>query len=141
PLAPAPNQMRIWQARFEGNPPFALPEEILSRLLAQRRLLRVDVLGDAPGMWSLHPPYRTAAFYQRLPELLAQIEAGDVPEGQRGAHDLNGSMIDWSSAQAPRWRRIARHARLALSRPFAPAQSSDAASDASAPLSTSNRAL
>lgn len=129
PLLPAPNRLRTWQAQLDGNPPFALPEEIFSHLMAQRGLLRVDLLGEAPGMWSLHPPYRTAEFYARLPEFVARVEAGNVPEGQRGAHDMNESMIDWSSAQAPRWRRIARHARLALSRPFAPAQIADAAPD------------
>lgn len=125
PLLPAPNTMREWQARLDGNPPYALPEEIFSRLMAQRHLLRVDVLGVAPGMWTIHPPYRTAEFYERLPELIASIESGDVPEGQRGAHDMNESMIDWSSAQLPRWRRIANHARLILSRPFAPTQLAD----------------
>lgn len=127
PLLPAPNALRAWQARLDGNPPYALPEEIITHLMTERRLLRIDFLGAAPGMWSLHPPYRTAEFYERLPEYIAQIEAGDVPEGQRGAHDMNASMIDWSSAQAPRWRRIARHARLAATRPFAPASLAGAA--------------
>lgn len=121
PLLPAPSALRSWQARLDGNPPYALPEEIITRLMTERHLLRIDFLGAAPGMWSLHPPYRTAEFYERLPEFIARIEAGDVPEGQRGAHDMNASMIDWSSAQAPRWRRIARHARLAVARPFTPA--------------------
>lgn len=121
PLLPAPNRLREWQARLDGNPPFELPEEIITRLMTERQLLRVDFLGQPPGMWSLHPPYRTAEFYARLPELIGCIEAGDVPEEQRGAHDMNESMIDWSSAQVPRWRRVARHARLVVSRPFAPA--------------------
>jgi hypothetical protein len=136
PLLPAPNALRAWQARLDGNPPYALPEEIITQIMTEQRLQRIDFLGASPGMWSLHPPYRTAEFYERLPELIAQIEAGDMPEGQRGAHDMNASMIDWSSAQAPRWRRIARHARLAATRPFAPASLSGAA-DAPADASRS----
>jgi hypothetical protein len=119
PLLPAPTRLREWQARLDGNPPFGLPEEIISHAMTERGVLRVDFLGDAPGMWTVHPPYRSAEFYARLPELIARIEAGDVPEGQRGMHDMNDSMIDWRGARAPRWRRIASHARLALSRPFA----------------------
>lgn len=136
PLLPAPNALRVWQARLVGNPPYALPEEIISQLMRERGLLRVDFLGAAPGMWSLHPPYRTAEFYERLPEFIARIEAGDVPEGQWGAHDMNESMIDWSSAQAPRWRRVARHARLALGRPFAATTLSEAPDTSAAPSQT-----
>jgi hypothetical protein len=131
PLLPAPTRLRQWQARLDGNPPFALPEEIISYAMTRRCVLRVDFLGDSPGMWTVHPPYRTAEFYERLPELIAHIEAGDVPEGQRGMHDMNGSMIDWSGALAPRWRRAARHVGLILSRPFAAAQSQGVSDGAS----------
>ena len=136
PLLPAPNALRVWQARLDGNPPYALPEEIISQVMSERGLLRLDFLGEAPGMWSLHPPYRTAEFYERLPEFIARIEAGDVPEGQRGAHDMNESMIDWSSAQAPRWRRVAQHARLALARPFAAPPITEASDTPAAPSHT-----
>lgn len=135
PLLPAPTQLRVWQARLDGNPPFALPEELLSQVMTERHQLRVDFLGEAPGMWTVHPPYRTAEFYERLPELIACIEADDVPEGQRGMHDMNDSMIDWSSARIPQWRRLAKHASLVLSRPFAAAQPTEAAPGANGSLS------
>lgn len=121
PALPALTLRREWQARFDGNPPFAAFEDVVSSAMAERGVVRVDFLGEAPGMWSLHPPYRSAEFFERLPELIAQVEVGDVPEGQRGMHDMDDSMIDWSAARAPRWRRVAKHVRLALSRPFAQA--------------------
>lgn len=140
PLRPAPTRLREWQARLDGNPPFDLPEEIISRVMTERNVLRVDFLGEAPGMWAVHPPYRSAEFYERLPELIAHIEAGDVPEGQRGMHDLDDSMIDWSSARTPRWRRAARHVSLALSRPFATERSRGLARGESAPTEASSGA-
>ena len=58
-------------------------------------------------MWSLHPPHRSALFYERLPELINAVEREDIPDGQRGDYDINGSMIDWSSAQRTFWRERA----------------------------------
>jgi hypothetical protein len=116
-LAPLPLRplggRRGLQARLEGNPPYLWPEAILSALMRAKGLLRIDFLGAAPGMWSLHPPYRSALFYERLPELIRSVEQGQVPEEQRGHHDMGDSMIDWSSARRPRWRRMLAHARLA----------------------------
>jgi hypothetical protein len=69
-------------------------------------LYRIDMLGSPPGIWSLHPPYRSEEFYQRLPELIRAVETGAVPEGQRGHYDLNDSIIDWTSARtANQWHR------------------------------------
>jgi hypothetical protein len=62
-------------------------------------LSRVDFLGAEPGMWSLHPPFRSPEFYEALPRLIERIEASEVPETQRGDYDLNDSMLDWSSAR------------------------------------------
>jgi hypothetical protein len=81
-------------------------------------LVRVDFLGRHPGMWSLHPPYRSQLFYDRLPTLIQQIEAGEIPEAQRGDYDVNDNMVDWSSARAERsrWKRNAKHLQLVLRR-------------------------
>ncbi len=138
PLLAAPTRLRAWQARLEGNPPFGLPEETISLMMMKQHILRVDFLGEAPGMWSVHPPYRSAEFYARLPELIACIEAGDVPERQRGVHDMNDSMIDWGDALAPRWKRVARHARLAARSPFVVAQSAGATHEVDTPTSAHN---
>jgi hypothetical protein len=51
-------------------------------------------------MWSLHPPYRCPDFYHRRPELVRRVESGDIPDAQRGDHDINASMVDWSEALA-----------------------------------------
>jgi hypothetical protein len=79
--------------------------------MRERGLVRRDFLGSAPGMWSLHPPYRCADFYAKLPDVIARVEDGNIPDAQRGDHDINGSMVDWSEAVALLaknrwWRRI-----------------------------------
>jgi hypothetical protein len=76
-----------------------------------RGLVRREFLGTAPGMWSLHPPYRSEDFYRRLPELVRRVEAGDMPEAQTGDHDVNASLVDWSEALAALannrwWKRL-----------------------------------
>jgi hypothetical protein len=75
--------------------PWHVPAETgLSRAMTGAGLVRVDFLGAAPGMWSLHPPDHSPAFLRALPGLIRRIEAGDVPDGQRGDFDLNASMLD-----------------------------------------------
>jgi hypothetical protein len=93
------------QATLEGNYPYMLPEDILSVAVQNAGLCRIDFLGEQPGMWSLHPPYRNAAFYDRLPSLIEDIEQGKVPSEQLGAYDVNDSMVDWSSVRKGAWHR------------------------------------
>ncbi|HLX41703.1 MAG TPA: glycosyltransferase family A protein, partial [Ktedonobacteraceae bacterium] len=111
-----PPRRRVWQAQLEGNPPYNLPEVIFSQAMSAHGLVRLEFLGNAPGMWSIHPPYRSALFYERLPTLIQQIEQGNIPEDQRGCHDMNESMINWASARKPFQQRIAKHLKLALQR-------------------------
>ncbi|MCS3657971.1 hypothetical protein GGQ11_002772 [Salinibacter ruber] len=94
-----PSVRDVVKAYVEGNPPYKLPEEILSEAMQRHGLWRVDMLGSPPGMWSLHPPYRNEAFYQKLPELIQRVETGDVPQSQRGRYNVHDSMVDWSSAR------------------------------------------
>jgi hypothetical protein len=75
-------------------------EETVSRMMTRRTLRRVDFLGREPGMWSLHPPVRTERYFRILPELLRCVEQGEVPEAQRGQHDLQETMLDWIEARA-----------------------------------------
>lgn len=108
---PPPSMRSRIKALVERNPCADLPEHLFSGAMLERGLVRRDFLGSAPGMWSLHPPYRCADFYAKLPGLITRVEAGDVPEAQRGDHDLNGSMVDWSEAVALLarnrwWRRL-----------------------------------
>jgi hypothetical protein len=107
-----PPLFRRWQARLEGNFPYMLPEHILSFSVRRGRFLRIDFLGDEPGMWSIHPPYRNAIFYKRLPLLIQNIEHGEVPDGQLGDYDMNDSMVDWSSVRRSAWRRKLGHLQL-----------------------------
>jgi hypothetical protein len=87
------------KARIHGNPPFRAAELTISDAMRAAGLTRVDFLGAAPGMWSLHPPFRSGKFYGELPRLLELIEAGAVPDAQRGDYDINDSMFDWSTAR------------------------------------------
>jgi hypothetical protein len=107
---------RSWGARLDGNPPFDTPEGIISAAMARSGLIRIDFLGRAPGMWSVHPPYRSATFYRKLPTLIQDVESDQVPEAQRGWHDIEDCMVDWSDVRPGRLDRIRTHLRLALDR-------------------------
>ncbi len=110
PLAP-PSLIKRAKARLLKNPPIAREAEvILGDVLREHHLFRTDFLGRGPGMWSLHPPFRSAEFYRRLPDLISKVETGDIPEAQRGDYDLNDSMLDWSEQRAAnrRGRRLWR---------------------------------
>lgn len=78
--------------------------------------IQIDLLGSDPGMWSVHPPYRSKLFYDRLPTLIQQIETGDVPEAQRGCHDMNDNMVDWSSSRKPLWKRAMKRMKIVVDR-------------------------
>ena len=114
-----PSVFRRWQARLEGNFPYMLPEDIVSFSVRRAGFLRIDFLGHKPGMWSLHPPYRNAAFYERLPQLIQNIERGELPDQQRGDYDINDSMVDWSSVRKLAWRRKFGHLQLIYRQMFA----------------------
>src|SRR5690606_18692995 len=96
-LAPLPLQRpraRSWaRALVEGHPPYGLPEDIVTQRMQERGLRRLDFLGAGPGMWALHPPMRSDEFYRELPRLIERVEAGDVPDAQRGDHDVNDSLV------------------------------------------------
>ncbi|QRO02751.1 glycosyltransferase family 2 protein [Archangium violaceum] len=96
-LAPPIHLLRALRA---GNPPYREPENILTRAMEREGLRRLDFLGQSPGLWSLHPKWRSKEFYDALPEVIRRVEAGDMPEAQRGDDDLNDSLVDWTSARA-----------------------------------------
>lgn len=99
-LRPALAPLRgLLLALLDGNAPRELPERLLTSAMAQHGLQRVDFLGAAPGMWTLHPPYRCADFFQKLPELVRRVEAGDLPSTQLGFHDVGDSLVDWTEAR------------------------------------------
>ena len=77
-------------------PPAPAVEMMISAAMAKRGQVRVDLLGSGAGCWSLHPPYRSRGYIDRLPEIVEGIERGEVPEGQRGDYDINESFYPWS---------------------------------------------
>jgi hypothetical protein len=81
------------KAKMHGNPSVAMPEDLLTDALHANAMIRADLLGSPPGMWSVHPLVRTPAFYATLDELVRRIEAGDVPDAQRGAFELSESFV------------------------------------------------
>ena len=98
-------------ALLEGNDPRQLPEKLITAEMARRGLRRVDFLGQAPGMWSLHPPYRGADFFAKLPGLVQRVETGDMPPSQLGFHDVCDDLVDWSEGRRRLterrwWRRL-----------------------------------
>jgi hypothetical protein len=88
------------KARLTGNPSVAMPEQIITSWMRARGLTRLDLLGADPGAWSLHPPFRSAAFYRELPGLIARVEAGEVPEEQCGRYDIVDALFDFSQERA-----------------------------------------
>lgn len=96
-------------ARIDGYPPYETAETMLSVGIASNGLARVDFLGSGGGMWSLHPPYRSALFYNRLSWLIDAVEKGEVADAQRGDYDVNDSMIDWSDVRPTKQRRFLWH--------------------------------
>ena len=90
------NQLK---ALIKGNPVFDLPEHLMSSFMREHNYKRVDLLGTAKGMWSLHPPYRTAGFYLELPNLISRVEKNELPSGQSGFYDISDTLFDWSEAR------------------------------------------
>jgi hypothetical protein len=111
-----PGFKRRMRARLYRQSPLSLSaEETMTAAMLRNGLCRIDLFGSGAGMYSLHPPYRSDTFYRELPDLIARIGAGAIPEAQRGDYDVNSSMIDWTDAlrQKTASRRLAR-AVLAL---------------------------
>jgi hypothetical protein len=94
-----PDIKRRLRAKLYRQDPSSVPaEQVLTAAMIERDLSRIDFLGTGAGMFSLHPPHRSPEFYRSLPALIQMIERGDVPDAQRGDYDINGSMVDWTSA-------------------------------------------
>lgn len=98
------------KAILSGNPNTDLPEHLVSDLMLQKNLKRIDFLGSSEGIWSLHPPYRTSGFYTGLPLLIQKIENNDLPVSQNGFYDIVDDLIDWTEPREKlrntHWSRI-----------------------------------
>ena len=100
----ARNQLK---AMVQGNPNADLPEHLILSFMKKHHFKRIDFLGTGTGLWSLHPPYRTTGFYEKLPELIRQVETNDLPVAQQGFYDIIDEVCDWTEARkkiaANRW--------------------------------------
>ncbi|MGN6180547.1 MAG: hypothetical protein ACTHNW_15270 [Mucilaginibacter sp.] len=101
------------KALVEGNSNADLPEHLLSVFMQTNGLKRIDFLGSGDGLWSLHPPYRSKNFYDKLPEILARIDNNDMPPSQYGFYDVVDELCDWGEAreklkQNRWWKRLSK---------------------------------
>ncbi|MDB5136545.1 MAG: hypothetical protein JWP37_3148, partial [Mucilaginibacter sp.] len=79
-------------------------------------LKRIDFLGKGNGLWTLHPPYRTVDFYNRLPEIISNVECNDLHPKQYGFYDIVDEVCDWTEAKDRlrnnRWWKRNHHAEI-----------------------------
>lgn len=106
-----PSLQNQLKAIVEGNDNADLPEHLIAAFIKKNQLKRIDFLGTNRGMWSLHPPYRTKAFYEQLPEIIRRVENNILPEKQQGFYDLIDEVCDWTCAreklkQNRWWKRL-----------------------------------
>ncbi|HEY9196634.1 MAG TPA: hypothetical protein VIM77_10225 [Mucilaginibacter sp.] len=94
-----PSSRNQVKALIQGNANADLPEHLISAYMGSHHLKRIDFLGTGKGLWSLHPPYRTKAFYDNLPHLISRVESNDLPEEQHGFYDIIDLVCDWTEAK------------------------------------------
>lgn len=87
------------KALIKQHPCSDLPEHLISNLMEENNLIRIDFLGKSAGLWSLHPPYRNKQFYNQLEQLIKDIENDYLPESQKGFYDIVDEVIDWTDAK------------------------------------------
>ena len=74
-------------ARKYANRAFPLdPEIVLHRSLAPRGVKKIILKNTAA--WVVHPSNKSQAFLDILPEIIAAVTAGKMPEAQRGHEDI-----------------------------------------------------
>jgi hypothetical protein len=78
---------------LRGRRPYALLEQVIAGAMMRHGQFRLDFLGLGPGMWAIHPRFRTARFKRALPSLLRLVEAEEVHQSQRGEYDLTNQML------------------------------------------------
>jgi len=87
------------KALISGNANADLPENFVSDFMSEHHLKRIDFLGKGKGLWSLHPPYRNAFFYENLPSIIKRVEKNDLPESQKGFYDIVDEVCDWNDVK------------------------------------------
>ena len=104
--------LRALQCFIEGRSRILPAESCISAAMEGNGIWRLDFLGHPPGMWSIHPALRSATFYNTLPDVVRKVEQGEMPEQQRGRHDVDDSLVDWSDARQTPLLRMRRHADI-----------------------------
>lgn len=109
PVVPPADRRRRLRARLTGLPDVDNLERLIGRRMLAAGLARID-LGGSGGLWALHPLHKTPSFVAALPDLIARVESGDVPDGQRGRYDLHPSLLtqDDIPRASARWRQLRR---------------------------------
>lgn len=107
------------KALIDGNTASELPEKLFANYIEKNNLKRIDFLGTGKGLWSLHPPYRTAEFYKKLPEFIQKVEWNDLPKVQQGYYNIVDEITDWSEARQNLrknrwWKRLLKYKTLIL---------------------------
>jgi hypothetical protein len=88
-------------ALLAGRIPYDGVERAISKAMRRRKVYRLDFLGRSPGMWAVHPLYRTPEYVEIVPEVIRMAESGVVPAAQRGEYDLTSSMLAAARATQP----------------------------------------
>jgi hypothetical protein len=86
-------------ALYEGFPQSDTLERIISAYMRSSGKYRVDFLGTGRGLYSLHPLYRSEAFYHSIPDALRRLKDGDIPDDQLGHFNISDSFLDWGDAK------------------------------------------
>lgn len=102
-LLPSNTPWRRVRARLLGFPDVDNLERLLGHKMAQAGLFRID-FGGSGGLWTLHPLHKTASFIDAVPQLVARVEAGDVPHAQRGRYNIHPSLLAQDDLPGPRER-------------------------------------
>ena len=88
------------KAIIKKQQPYVLPELLIHDYIKKYNLKRIDFLGSSPGLWTLHPPYKTNSFFLSIPNIMDKINQYDFAESQLGFFDIHDSLFDWSEARA-----------------------------------------
>jgi hypothetical protein len=94
-----PKLKYVIKSFIDGNYPCDRLENIIWNAINRASLCRIDFLGGSPGLWSVHPPFRTKFFYKMLPDIIHRVETGNIPDKQCGKYDIDDSFFDWTEAR------------------------------------------
>lgn len=89
-----PSLPRILYALWKGYPPFLPLEELISKNMKKRGLIRIDFSRD-PYFFTLHPLHRSEQFLQDILKIWEKVQEGPYPQDQLGYYNFTESFWDW----------------------------------------------